>query len=246
YTRDGNLSINPAYDLVATNTGFGIQGWMATQDPKTGNLEVNNAGTVPESINLVRYLKKHAHQTNNITYQSNLDSGSDERDIEFGLDTLTFKDNTGEFQSLKVKFKKIDAQHWVWSATDDTQGNVANGYITTDADGNITASTVEPAGVNMTQGKPFFTYDPDGVPMPASASGLVNATTNAGNGSSSNISASGTEVVDETISVVFDGGDPTRATSYRVIGSQRGFIGSGVLGGEQARLNGNPVSFGGT
>ncbi len=39
------------------------------------------------------------------------------------------------------------------------------------------------------------------------------------------------QVKDETVQIVFDGGDPIRATSYSVVGSVRGTIGSGFLVG---------------
>lgn len=244
YTRDGNLNINPNYDMVMTNTGFKMQGWLATQNPKTGNLEMKETGVVPYDINITKYLKKHAHQTNAITYSCNLDSASNERDIEFGLDTLTFKNSQGEFENLTFKFKKLDANNWIWSAVDDTEGNVATGTIKTDDDGKVLESTVEPAGPTSSVAQPYFTYDPDGDPRPATATMPINAISNTGDGISSGVTASGTEVENETVQIIFDGGDPTRATSYRVVGSERGFIGAGTLGGEQARVQGAPVGFG--
>lgn len=244
YTRDGNLNINPNYDMVMTNTGFKMQGWLATQDPKTGNLEMKETGVVPYDINITKYLKKHAHQTNEIKYSCNLDSGSTERDIEMGLDTLTYKDSAGNFQNMNFKFKKLDANNWIWSAIDDTEGNMATGTIKTDDDGNVLESTVEPAGATSSVSNPYFTIDPDGNPRPATATMPINAVGNTGNGISSGVNASTNQVKDETVQVIFDGGDPTRATSYRVVGSTRGFIGSGVLGGTQARFEGTPVAFG--
>jgi flagellar hook-basal body protein len=242
YSRDGNFNLNPNYDLVSTNTGFKLQGWLSVQDPKTGNLVLDNTGVPPYDLNIVRFLKKHAHQTNNVIYASNLDSSSDERDIKLGLDTLTFKDSTGEFQNLKFKFKKMDAENWLWTAYDESEGNVATGTIKADASGKIAASTVEPAGAQSTIPKPYFTYDPDGSPSPASASTLINAITDVGNGISSGVLATGNDVKDETVEVVFDGGDPTRATSYRVVGSVRGFIGAGTLGGTAAKIEGDAVN----
>jgi flagellar hook protein FlgE len=244
YTRDGNLNINPNYDLVMTNTGFKMQGWLSTQDPATGNLELNDTGTVPYDINIVKYLKKHAHQTNQIEYASNLDSGSAERDVMLGLDTLTFKDSEGNFQDLTFKFKKLDAQNWVWSAMDDTEGNVATGIIKTDENGMIISSEVDPAGPTSSVATPYFVYDPDGSPTPATATMPLNNPTNTGNGISSGVIASGGQVADEVVSVIFDGGDPTRATSFRVVGSERGYIGAGTLGGTQARIQGGPTLFG--
>jgi len=244
YTRDGNLNINPNHDLVMTNTGFKMQGWLATQDPKTGNLEMKETGVVPYDINLTKYLKKHAHQTNEILYSCNLDSGSTARDVEMGLDTLTYRDSSGNFQNLQFKFKKLDANNWIWTALDDTEGNVATGTIKTDENGVITESTVEPAGATSNQASPYFTYDPDGAPQPGSATMPVNSVINVGNGLSSGVTVTNNEVKDETVQIIFDGGDPTRATSYRVVGSERGFIGSGTLGGEQARFTGEPVVFG--
>jgi flagellar hook protein FlgE len=244
YTRDGNLNINPNYDMVMTNTGYKMQGWLATQNPETGNLEMKETGVVPYDINITRYLKKHAHQTNEIVYSCNLDSGSDERDIKFGLDTLTFKDSEGNFQNLSFKFKKLDSTNWIWSANDESEGNVATGTIKTDADGNVVESTVEPNGDTSTVAEPYFTYDPDGSPQPATATMPVNSVSNTGDGISSGVLAEGNEVTDESVQIIFDGGDPTRATSYRVVGSERGFIGSGTLGGEQARIKGTTVAFG--
>ncbi len=244
YTRDGNLNVNPNYDMVMTNTGFKMQGWLSTQDPVTGNLELKETGVVPYDINITKYLKKHAHQTNSVTYSCNLDQGSAERDIKLGLDTLTFKDSEGNFQNLKFKFKKLDSQNWIWSAVDETEGNVATGTMKTDADGNVIESTVEPAGATSSIGAPYFTYDPDGNPQPATSTMPINAIANTGTGISSGVNATGNEIKDETVQVIFDGGDPTRATSYRVVGSERGFIGAGTLGGEQARLQGTPVAFG--
>ncbi len=244
YTRDGNLNINPNHDMVMTNTGFKIQGWLSTQNPVTGNLEMKETGVVPYDINITKYLKKHAHQTNEVTYSCNLDSGSDERDVKFGLDTLTFKDTEGNFQNLSFKFKKLDSKNWIWSAIDESEGNVATGTIKTDADGNIVESTVEPAGATSSVATPYFTYDPDGTPQPATATMPLNAVSNTGDGISSGVLAGGNLVEDETVQVIFDGGDPTRATSYRVVGSKRGFIGSGTLGGEQARIEGTTVGFG--
>jgi flagellar hook-basal body protein len=246
YTRDGNLNINPNYDMVMTNTGFKMQGWLATQDTKTGNLEMKETGVVPYDINITKYLKKHAHQTNEITFSCNLDSASQERDIEFGLDTLTFKNSNGQFENLQFKFKKLDSNNWIWSAVDDTEGNVATGTIKTDDDGNVLESTVEPAGPTSSVAQPYFTYDPDGNPQPATATMPINAISNSGDGISSGVTASGTDVKNESVQVIFDGGDPTRATSYRVVGSERGFIGAGTLGGTQARVEGGAVTAFGT
>lgn len=244
YTRDGNLNINPNHDMVMTNTGFKMQGWSATQNPTTGNLEMKETGVVPYDINITKYLKKHAHQTNIITYSCNLDSGSAERDALFGLDTLTYKDSEGNFQNLNFKFKKLDSTNWIWSAIDDTEGNVATGTLRTDADGNVVESTVEPAGATSTVSTPFFTYDPDGSPQPATSTMPINAIANTGDGISSGVLADGNDVTDEAVQIIFDGGDPTRATSYRVVGDERGFIGAGTLGGEQARIEGTTVAFG--
>ena len=244
YTRDGNLNISDSYDLVMTGTGSKMQGWMATQDPKTGNLEMKETGVVPEGINICKYLKKMAHQTNEITYSCNLDAGSDERDIEFGMNTLTFRDSEGKQQNLNFKFKKVDAHNWVWSAYDDTEGHVATGTIKCDDDGNVIESTVEPQGTTSTVASPYFTYDPDGDPIPGSATMPINDIGNTGNGISSGVTVTGKEVADETVEVIFDGGDPTKATSYRVVGSKRGYIGSGTLGGAQARFTGAATDFG--
>ncbi|MBF0406806.1 MAG: flagellar hook-basal body complex protein [Candidatus Riflebacteria bacterium] len=238
YTRDGNLSVNPNYDLVGSNTGFKMQGWLATQDQATGELSIKQNAVNPYDLNLTKYLKKMAHKTTNISYASNLDSSSAERDVKMGMEKLVFKDTTGEFQNLQVKFKKIDAQHWVWSATDDTEGNVANGSITTDAEGKVIDTTVEPMGIGATVGKPYFTYDPDGTPLPATATTLMNSMGNTGDGFASGIQVDGTEIKDETIKVVFDGGDADHANSYRVVGSERGFIGSGVIAGSPAKADG--------
>ena len=244
FTRDGNFNLNSSYDLVMGTSGYKVQGWMATQNPKTGNLELSDTGTVPTSINTVRYLKKHAHQTNNVSYASNLDSSSDERDIEFGVNTLTYLDTAGNYQNLQFKFKKIDSQNWIWTAVDDTEGNVATGSIKTDANGKVIASTVDPAAADSTLGHAYFTYDPDGIPVSATATNLVNTVTNDGaNGSCPGVIASGSEIRDETVSVIFDGGDPSRATSYRVVGSVRGFIGSGILGGTNATIEGGVMSL---
>lgn len=243
YTRDGNFNINPNFDLVMTNTGFKIMGWLATQNPLTGNLELNQTGTIPEPINIVKYLKKHAHQTNNIIYSSNLDSGSDERDIKLGSEYLAFVDTVGNNQKLQLKFKKIDAQNWLWSAIDTKNTNIANGMIRTDDDGNIIETTVYPAGPGSTARNPFFIYDPDGIFKPAEATIPMNDAANSGNGSSSPVIASGSLIKDEKVSIIFDGGDPERATTFRVVGEKRGFIGGGVLGGTQPKIEGGVFKF---
>ena len=244
YTRDGNLNISDSYDLVMTNTGSKMQGWSAVQNPKTGNLEMKETGIVPSDINICKYLKKHAHQTNEVVYSCNLDASSNERDVEFGLNTLTFFDSENNQQNLQFKFKKLDSNNWVWTAYDDTEGNVATGTIKCDDDGNVIESTVEPEGATSNIASPYFTYDPDGDPQPGSATMPINAVTNSGNGVSSGVTVTGKEVKDETVEIIFDGGDPTRATSFRVVGSERGFIGSGTLGGEQARFVGEQTQFG--
>ncbi|MFZ2960514.1 MAG: flagellar hook-basal body complex protein [Candidatus Ozemobacteraceae bacterium] len=247
YTRDGNFNINPSYDLAMTNTGFKVQGWLSTQNSETGQLEMKDTGLVPYDINVSKYLKKFAHQTNKVTYASNLDSGSDERDIKMGQSTLTFQDSAGNFENLKFQFKKSDAQHWSYTATDDTEGLVALGTIETDVDGKITKTTCLDKNGNQAYADgelPSFTYDPDGLPQPATATALTNPSqTNVGNGTSMNISASGNAVKDETIQVIFDGGDPEQANTFRVVGSDRGFIGTGVLGGTQAAIEGSVISF---
>ncbi|NLM16641.1 MAG: flagellar hook-basal body complex protein [Candidatus Riflebacteria bacterium] len=244
YTRDGNLNVSDSHDLIMTNTGSKIQGWSAMQDPRTGNLEMRETDVVPYDINIARYLKKHAHQTNEITYSCNLQSSSPDRDIEFGVETLTFIDSADQKQDLRFKFKKLDAENWLWTAHDDTEGNVATGTLKCDEDGTVLESTVEPAGLTSTLSAPYFTYDPDGNPQPGSATMPINKVTNQGNGLSSGVTVSGNLVKDETVEIIFDGGDPTRAVSYRVVGSERGFIHSGTLGGTQARFAGDPVTFG--
>jgi len=243
YTRDGNLNINPNYDLVSTNTGFKVMGWMATQNPTTGNLEVNQTGNIPETINTVRYLKKHAHQTNNVTFASNLDSGADERAVKMATDYLSFKDTAGNAQKLQLSFKKIDSKNWLWSAFDDDQGNVANGAFKTDEDGKLVETSVVPPGPTSTALAPNFVYDPDGTSISASSSAPMPDSQNSGNGSASAIMANGPLVKDELVKVVFDGGDPNRATTFRVVGDQRGFIGGGTLGGTQPKFAGVPWKF---
>ncbi|MFA7146960.1 MAG: flagellar hook-basal body complex protein, partial [Candidatus Riflebacteria bacterium] len=216
YTRDGNLNIGTNYDLVMTNTGFKAQGWLAKQDPVTGNLSISDSGIVPENLNLATFLKKHAKQTNNITYSCNLDAGSEERDVALGEDTLNFHDSTGKSQELSFKFKKIDANHWIWSAYDDTEGHVATGSLTCDDDGLIINSTVDPQGALSTAGNPYFTYDPDGDPQPAM---VTSPTPNASNtnynsglaGDFSSIQLTDDQIVTEDIQVIFDGGDPDHA-----------------------------------
>ncbi|RCK75275.1 MAG: Flagellar hook protein FlgE [Candidatus Ozemobacter sibiricus] len=243
YTRDGNFNINPNYDLVSTNTGFKIMGWLATQNPVTGNLELNQTGTIPETINIVKYLKKHAHQTNLVTYASNLDSGSEERDVKMGTDYLAFLDTVGKDQKLQFKFKKIDSKNWLWSAIDSNNKNVANGSFRTDDDGNLIETSVNPAGPNSTAAAPYFIYDPDGVFRPAEATIPMNDPANTGNGASTPVVASGPLIKDEKVNIIFDGGDPSRATTFRVVGENRGFIGGGVLGGTQAKIEGTPFKF---
>ena len=164
--------------------------------------------------------------------------------IEFGEDTLSFKDSEGNAQKLSFKYKKLDANNWTWSAYDDSEGHVATGTIKCDDDGKVIETTVDPEGTNSTISKPYFTYDPDGDPQPGSATMPINAITNSGNGVSSGVTVTGKEVEDETVQIIFDGGDPTKATSYRVVGSKRGYIGSGTLGGSQARFTGEPTTFG--
>lgn len=247
YTRDGNLNIGTNYDLVMTNSGFKVQGWLAKQDPVTGNLVIADSGIVPENLNLATFLKKHARQTSNIKYASNLDANSSERDITMGEEVLTFLDSNGKTQQLTFKFKKIDANHWLWSAYDDTEGHVATGSLTCDDDGKILNSSVDPAGALSTAALPYFTYDPDGDPQPAMVTSPepsgANSNYNSGKaGNFSSIQLQNDQVVTEEIQVIFDGGDPTHATSYRVVGSERGFIGSGTLGGSPARIEGLAVT----
>ena len=98
---------------------------------------MKETGIVPSDINICKYLKKHAHQTNEVVYSCNLDASSNERDVEFGLNTLTFFDSENNQQNLQFKFKKLDSNNWVWTAYDDTEGNVATGTIKCDDDGNV-------------------------------------------------------------------------------------------------------------
>lgn len=243
FTRDGNMSINPNFDLVSSNTGFKMLGWMATQNPLDGSVQLGSTGTVPEAINTALYLKKHAHQTSMIGYSSNLDSSSAERDIKLGTDLLAFRDTAGNMQQLQFKFKKLDTKNWLWSAIDESEGIVANGSFKVDEDGKILDTTVEPAGPNSNATTPYFVYDPDGAVIPAQAGIPLNAVTNTGDGSSSSVQASGNLIKNENIDIIFDGGDPDRATTFRVVGSDRGFIGGGTLGGTQAGFDGMPFQF---
>lgn len=244
YTRDGNLNINPNYDLVMANTGFKLQGWHATHNPEIASYEVQETNVIPYDLNLTDYLKMYANKTSNIDYACNLDVNSQARDVQMGLDTLTFYDNQGNEQHLEFKFQKLDTQNWLWTAVDNTEGVVATGTIETDIHGNVIKTEVEPPGANSSDANPYFTYDPDGPPLPPSSTIPINAAANSGNGISSQVETSGQEVLDETITIVFDGGDPARATAYRVIGSERGTIGAGSLGGTQARIKGDPTTFG--
>ncbi len=246
YTRDGNLNIGTNHDLVMTNSGFKVQGWLAKQDPNTGNLMITDSGIVPENLNLAAYLKKHARQTSNISYSCNLDANSPERDISMGEEVLTFLDSAGNTQQLTFKFKKIDANNWIWSAYDDTEGHVATGTLACDDEGKVVTSAVNPTGALSTTAVPYFTYDPDGAPQPAMVTSpeanAANSNYNSGRaGNFSSIQLNNNQVVTEDIQVIFDGGSPDHATSYRVVGSERGFIGSGTLGGSPARIEGDAV-----
>ncbi len=245
YTRDGNLNINPSYDVVATNTGFQLQGWLSTQDPGTGNLVLDNTGVTPYNLNIMKYLKKFAHQTNNVSYASNLDSSSAERDIKFGVNTLTFDDSTGKSQNLQFKFSKRDSTHWSWNAFSPTLAKyVAGGEIVTDNDGKVITSTPSTTFTNFltdSQGT-YFIYDPDGDPINASVGGLLPQSSPTPHGDIQGLTlldaATSSQLRDEKVKVVFDGGDPYQATSFRVLGGDNRFIGAGSLDGTTARAQG--------
>jgi len=150
FTRDGNFKVDATGDLVMSGSNLRIQGWMAKRDD-TGTFVVDTSGTL-ESLNLQENRKQFAVATDEVTYSSNLDSGSSMRNIEQAETFINYRDNSSDnpekqkLQTVTWSFTKVDANNYNWTATDTTGSVIANGALNINDFGEILDSTVFGAG----------------------------------------------------------------------------------------------------
>ncbi len=150
YTRTGTLDLDSTSNLIHSGSANKIMGWTAKEDSTTHALKINTSDKL-EAINFAQYNKLPAASTAFVEFASNLQNSAAERNLpEERL--MVYYDDTGAQQSLKIRFTKLDKSNWLWTAIDDTQGQVGTGKLVFDENGKITTST----------GGPVLTFDPDG------------------------------------------------------------------------------------
>ena len=150
YTRDGDFKLDQTGDMVMSGSNLRIQGWMAQRDDD-GKFLVDTARGL-ETINLQANRKQYAVATDEVTFASNLDSGSSVRNIEQAETSIQFRDNSStsedkqKLQKISWGFTKIDATHYDWISTDTNGAVIATGSLEFSDFGEILDSTVYPAG----------------------------------------------------------------------------------------------------
>ena len=154
YTRAGGFNINGAGQLV-TATGDLVQGWTAS------NGVLNASGPV-SSITVPLVSSQAPTATTTMTLDANLNASS-ATGTTFSV-PIQVVDSLGDSHTLSVNFTKSGANAWGYTVTipgadlkggtSGTNTSIANGTLTFDASGNLTAPkpTDPPVAVKTTTG----------------------------------------------------------------------------------------------
>ncbi|BDU50110.1 flagellar hook protein FlgE [Haliovirga abyssi] len=155
YTRAGNFGLDSDGFLVASN-GMKVQGWQATKK-SDGTTEIA-AGAPIGNLDIKLGEVLPAKATSVISYAGNLNADGGLSDIRLTVDADGNGTGTSDVD-VSIKFTyDVDNDRWNWSASNaagstSTPTISGSGYMTLDADGNITGSVTSAEIKNDSNGK---------------------------------------------------------------------------------------------
>ena len=107
YTRAGTFDMDTDGNIISTNNGMKVMGWMADKNGKLPNsLDINSLGTLKVPIGTTI----DAKATTAAAYTKNIDSNT-----EIGKTystSLEVFDSLGNAQSIQIDFEKTDINQW--------------------------------------------------------------------------------------------------------------------------------------
>jgi flagellar hook protein FlgE len=162
YTRAGNFDFDAQGNLVMSNSGFLVQGIMASP---TGTLSPGGALT---AINVPQSMQSAAQATTTSTLSGNLDAGAAAGSTyQMGI---TVYDGTGAPHALQLTFTNTAPGSWTWAAS--VGGTPPSGTIASGGTGAVTFNS-DGSMASFTGGAPL-------VITPAAGGAPINITLDAG------------------------------------------------------------------
>ncbi len=133
YTRAGAFDLDAEGNLVDTNTGYLVLGYLA--DPNDPNADIDIGKLTP--INLSGFEKVSPIATTQAKITGNLAA-----DAEVG-DKVTvgflYYDSQGVEKNVQIEFEKASDNTWTWTSQDENGNSVGTGTIAFGSDGKLTS-----------------------------------------------------------------------------------------------------------
>ncbi len=133
YTRAGAFDLDAEGNLVDTNTGYLVLGYLA--DPNDPNADIDIGKLTP--INLSGFEKVSPIATTQAKITGNLAA-----DAEVG-DKVTvgflYYDSQGVEKNVQIEFEKASDNTWTWTSQDEDGNSVGTGTIAFGSDGKLTS-----------------------------------------------------------------------------------------------------------
>ena len=133
YTRAGAFDVDADGNLVDTNTGYLVLGYVA--DANSGEIDT---GTL-RPINLNNFNKLSPEATTQVELSGNLAADSNTGDkVTVGF---LYYDSQGVAKNIELEFEKTSDNTWTWTSQDEDGNSVGTGTIAFGADGTPTSGT---------------------------------------------------------------------------------------------------------
>ncbi len=135
YTRAGAFDLDSDGNLVDTNTGYLVLGYLADPNDPTSQIDI---GTL-KPINLKNFEKVSPVATTSVEISGNLGADSQVGDkVSVGI---LYYDSQGVPKNVQVEFEKASDNTWTWEATDEDGNSVGTGTMAFGSDGKPTSGT---------------------------------------------------------------------------------------------------------
>ncbi len=135
YTRAGAFDLDAEGNLVDTNTGYLVLGYLA--DPADPQAQID-IGTL-RPINLSGFEKVSPIATTEAKISGNLAADSQVGDkVTVGF---LYYDSQGVGKNVQIEFEKASDNTWTWTSQDEDGNSIGTGTISFGADGKPTSGT---------------------------------------------------------------------------------------------------------
>ncbi len=135
YTRAGAFDLDADGNLVDTNTGYLVLGYLADPSDPTSQIDVGAL----KPINLKEFEKVSPVATTQVKISGNLAANSQVGDkVTVGF---LYYDAQGVGKNIQIEFEKASDNTWTWTSQDEDGNSVGTGTIAFGTDGNPASGT---------------------------------------------------------------------------------------------------------